>query len=89
MLSASRHGKTAAQSHWDVLFFSLPMACVGKDLSYLPFYLPGTVSLHEASHCLLMQKVVGVRAGLPLSAFLVLKTIQAEAELMVGWHKHG
>ena len=39
---------------------------------------PGTVSLREASHCLFTQKVVGVRAGLPLSAFLVLKTIQAE-----------
>lgn len=85
MLSASTHGKIAAWPHWGVLF-SLPMACLGKDLSYLPYHLPGTVSLHEVSHCLCMQKVVGVRAGLALSAFLVLKTIQAEAELVVGWN---
>lgn len=86
MLSAGRHGKRAAWPPWGVLSFLLPMACVGKGLSYLSFCLPGTASLHEAPHCLFMQKVVGVRAGLPLSVFLVFKTVQAEAELVVGWN---
>lgn len=37
----------------------------------LPTFLsPCTISLHEVSCCLFVQKVVGARAGLPLPAFL-------------------
>lgn len=57
---------------------------VGGKRPLLPTFLsPCTISLHEVSRCLLVQKV-GARARLPLSAFL--RTIQAEAELVVGWN---